>query len=292
MQSQVQPLQTATAPLQHPHQHQHPSHQPQNQQHNMHSQYQSQAADFAAAFAASQQHQFYHQHQIASSAALASLNLNLSNLHQNHHHAPHRLASSFPSLAQTQIPQQQAFDPQAQQTQQAPPMQPASHHHDHHSHHTLNQNQVQQQQQQQAAVELKAQLELQQQQQQEAAVKMLMMLPFEAPTIFERIHKSLFKMPRVVKDQKAKFENDELFRQLSHECAVKFTGDWSRSKEERQMKFIAGCHMGEIDISVIQNGNQFRLMFNPSEACDFDKEVGKVSVCLCVHYRLGAYEYY
>lgn len=114
---------------------------------------------------------------------------------------------------------------------------------------------------------------------------MLMMLPFEAPTIFEGIHKSYFRMPRVVKDQKNKFENDDLFRQLSHECAVKYTGFWSRSKEERQTRFIENCREGHTEISVVPNGNQFTLMFNPNEnpafaneGCDFRKEVGKVSV--------------
>lgn len=113
---------------------------------------------------------------------------------------------------------------------------------------------------------------------------MLMMLPFEAPTIFEGIHKSYFRMPRVVKDQRGKFENDDLFRQLSHESAVKYTGFKDRPLEERQMKFIANCQEGHTEISVVQSGNQFTLMFNPtanpaysSEGCDFDKELGKVS---------------
>lgn len=114
---------------------------------------------------------------------------------------------------------------------------------------------------------------------------MLMMLPFEAPTIFEGIHKSYFRMPRVVKDQRSKFENDDLFRQLSHESAVKYTGFKDRPLEERQMKFIANCQEGHTEVSVVQSGNQFTLMFNPTanpafnnEGCDFDKELGKVSV--------------
>lgn len=113
---------------------------------------------------------------------------------------------------------------------------------------------------------------------------MLMMLPFEAPTIFEAIHKSYFRMPRVVKDQRHKFENDDLFRQLAHETAVKYTGFKDRPMEERQMKFIANCQEGHTEVSVVQSGNQFTLMFNPSanpaynnEGCDFDKDLGKVS---------------
>lgn len=119
------------------------------------------------------------------------------------------------------------------------------------------------------------------------AVKMLMMLPFEAPTIFEGIHKSYFQMPRVVKNQRHKFENEELFRQLSHESTVRYTGFKDRPLEERQMKFLGNCHEGHTEVSVIQSGIQFTLMFNPTanlafsnEGCDFDKEQGKVSVCV------------
>lgn len=110
------------------------------------------------------------------------------------------------------------------------------------------------------------------------------MLPFEAPTIFEGIHKSYFRMPRVVKDQRSRFENDDLFRQLSHESEVKYTGFKDRPVEERQMKFIANCEEGHTEVSVVQSGNQFTLMFNPAanpdynnEGCDFNKELGKVS---------------
>jgi hypothetical protein len=116
---------------------------------------------------------------------------------------------------------------------------------------------------------------------------MLMMLPFEAPTIFEGIHKSYFRMPRVIKDQRSRFENDELFRQLSHESAVKYTGFKDRPLEERQMKFIANCQEGHTEVSVVQSGSQFTLMFNPTinpaynnEGCDFDKELGKVSLAV------------
>lgn len=112
-----------------------------------------------------------------------------------------------------------------------------------------------------------------------------MMLPFEAPTIFEGIHKSYFRMPRVVKDQRSKFENDELFRQLSHESAVKYTGFKDRPLEERQSRFLQHCQEGHTEISVVQSGNQFTLMFNPpispnyaTESCDYKKEHGKVSL--------------
>lgn len=45
------------------------------------------------------------------------------------------------------------------------------------------------------------------------------MLPFE--TLYEQPKpKFIFKMPRVVPDQKHKFETDELFRRLSRESEV------------------------------------------------------------------------
>ncbi|KAH9362236.1 hypothetical protein HPB48_002214 [Haemaphysalis longicornis] len=47
------------------------------------------------------------------------------------------------------------------------------------------------------------------------------MLPFETPSIFDQLPRFVFKMPRVVPDQKAKFESDELFRRLSRECEVR-----------------------------------------------------------------------
>lgn len=47
------------------------------------------------------------------------------------------------------------------------------------------------------------------------------MLPFEAPTIFEQLPRFFFKMPRVVQDQKPKFESDELFRRISRESEVR-----------------------------------------------------------------------
>lgn len=46
-------------------------------------------------------------------------------------------------------------------------------------------------------------------------------LPFDGMGIYEQPRPRLvFKMPRVVPDQKSKFENDELFRRLSRESEV------------------------------------------------------------------------
>lgn len=47
------------------------------------------------------------------------------------------------------------------------------------------------------------------------------MLPFDTIGLYEQPKpRFIFKMPRVVPDQKAKFESDELFRRLSRESEV------------------------------------------------------------------------
>lgn len=48
------------------------------------------------------------------------------------------------------------------------------------------------------------------------------MIPFESIGLYEQPKpRFIFKMPRVVPDQKAKFESDELFRRLSRESEVR-----------------------------------------------------------------------
>ncbi|CAH1388705.1 unnamed protein product [Nezara viridula] len=47
------------------------------------------------------------------------------------------------------------------------------------------------------------------------------MLPFDGIGLYEQPKtRFIFKMPRVVPDQKAKFESDELFRRLSRESEL------------------------------------------------------------------------
>ncbi|XP_071440747.1 protein big brother-like [Hetaerina americana] len=99
----------------------------------------------------------------------------------------------------------------------------------------------------------------------------------------------VFKMPRVVPDQKAKFESDELFRRLSRESEVRFTGYRDRPQEERQVRFQNGCREGHTEIAFVATGTNIQLVFNPGSSyhhhcggaagireCDFDKERGKV----------------
>lgn len=49
-------------------------------------------------------------------------------------------------------------------------------------------------------------------------------LPFDSMGLYEQPKpRFIFKMPRVVPDQKSKFESDELFRRLSRESEVSHT---------------------------------------------------------------------
>ncbi|KAH8020170.1 hypothetical protein HPB51_025331 [Rhipicephalus microplus] len=74
------------------------------------------------------------------------------------------------------------------------------------------------------------------------------MLPFETPSIFDQLPRFVFKMPRVVPDQKAKFESDELFRRLSRECEIRYTGYRDRPLEERQVRFQNACREGHTEV--------------------------------------------
>lgn len=56
------------------------------------------------------------------------------------------------------------------------------------------------------------------------------------------------KMPRVVPDQRSKFENEEFFRKLSRECEIKYTGFRDRPHEERQTRFQNACRDGRSEI--------------------------------------------
>ncbi|XP_066288446.1 core-binding factor subunit beta-like isoform X2 [Branchiostoma lanceolatum] len=90
-------------------------------------------------------------------------------------------------------------------------------------------------------------------------------------------------MPRVVPDQKAKFENDEFFRKLGRECEIKYTGFRDRSHEERVVRFQADLREGHAEIAFVATGTNLALQFSPSadkapskEYVDFEKEPGKV----------------
>ncbi|EFN71957.1 Protein big brother [Camponotus floridanus] len=110
-------------------------------------------------------------------------------------------------------------------------------------------------------------------------------LPFDGMGLYEqpRPPRLVFKMPRVVPDQKTKFESDELFRRLSRESEVRYTGYRDRPQEERQVRFQNGCREGHTEIAFAATGTNLQLVFGNASGnyavdpcdCDFDKEHGK-----------------
>lgn len=74
------------------------------------------------------------------------------------------------------------------------------------------------------------------------------MLPFETPTIFEQLPKYFFSVPKVVSNQKDKFESDELFRRLSRESEIRFVGYKDRPIVERRVRFATGLREATTDI--------------------------------------------
>ncbi|XP_038561828.1 core-binding factor subunit beta isoform X2 [Micropterus salmoides] len=97
-------------------------------------------------------------------------------------------------------------------------------------------------------------------------------------------------MPRVVPDQRSKFENEEFFRKLSRECEIKYTGFRDRPHEERQARFQNACRDGRSEIAFVATGTNLSLQFFPAnlhgdqrqvptrEYVDFERETGKVAV--------------
>uniref|UniRef100_T1IRZ8 Protein big brother n=1 Tax=Strigamia maritima TaxID=126957 RepID=T1IRZ8_STRMM len=115
------------------------------------------------------------------------------------------------------------------------------------------------------------------------------MLPLDALALYGQEKKFLFNMPRVVADQKTKFDTDELFRRLSREGEVRYTGYRDRPLEERQMRFQNGCREGHTELVFLSTGINIQLIFRPcangyntldpeSKEVDFDKEQGKVQI--------------
>uniref|UniRef100_A0A3Q2W8G5 Core-binding factor subunit beta n=1 Tax=Haplochromis burtoni TaxID=8153 RepID=A0A3Q2W8G5_HAPBU len=95
-------------------------------------------------------------------------------------------------------------------------------------------------------------------------------------------------MPRVVPDQRSKFENEEFFRKLSRECEIKYTGFRDRPHEERQARFQNACRDGRSEVAFVATGTNLSLQFFPAnlhgdqrqvptrEYVDFERESGRV----------------
>ncbi|EDW68715.1 uncharacterized protein Dvir_GJ12863 [Drosophila virilis] len=134
----------------------------------------------------------------------------------------------------------------------------------------------------------------------DAAALTGMMPPYETMALYEQPKpRFIFKMPRVVPNQKSKYELDELFRRLSRESEVRYTGYRGRAIDERRMRFVTDCRKGYAELSFVPTGTNLQLYFNANhnpyaqeQECDFDKERGKVHLRssfimngVCVRFR-------
>ncbi|KAL7732052.1 hypothetical protein ACLKA6_015814 [Drosophila palustris] len=134
----------------------------------------------------------------------------------------------------------------------------------------------------------------------DAAALAGMMPPYETMAMYEPPKpRFIFKMPRVVPDQKSKFETDELFRRLSRESEVRYTGYRERAIDERRRIFVTDCRKGYAELSFVASGTNLHLYFNANhnpyaqeQECDFEKERNKVHLRssfilngVCVRFR-------
>ncbi|XP_043261245.1 protein big brother-like [Colletes gigas] len=110
-------------------------------------------------------------------------------------------------------------------------------------------------------------------------------LPFDGMGLYEQPRpRFMFKVPRVVPDQKDKFGSDELFRRLCRESEVRYTGYRDRPVEERRVRFQNGCREGHTEIAFTATGTNLQLVFGNASGnyaveagdCDFEKDCGKV----------------
>ncbi|XP_040564423.1 protein big brother isoform X1 [Lepeophtheirus salmonis] len=95
----------------------------------------------------------------------------------------------------------------------------------------------------------------------------------------------LFKMPRVVPNQKEKFESDDTMKKNSRESEVRYTGFRDRPLHERQAKFHCSLREGHTEIAFIPTGFNLIISFEPNPGyslhqrqCDFEKEPGRVHI--------------
>lgn len=68
------------------------------------------------------------------------------------------------------------------------------------------------------------------------------MIPYDSIGLYEQPKpRFFFKMPRVVPEQKSKFESDELFRRLSRECEVSNFWKEEKNVSQEQHLFLSHC---------------------------------------------------
>lgn len=97
-------------------------------------------------------------------------------------------------------------------------------------------------------------------------------------------------MPRVFPDQQKKFESEEVFKKLSQDSDIKYTGFKDKPHEERKQRFIQDLSEGHSILTFVSTGTNLTLLFcskalsddrtaehRPSrENVDFESELGKV----------------
>lgn len=97
-------------------------------------------------------------------------------------------------------------------------------------------------------------------------------------------------MPRVVQDQKSKYETDELFKKLSQDTEVKYSAYRDRPVDERKRRFVDELREGHSVITFTSTGTNLTLQFCPTglsderspefhptrESVDFDREPNRV----------------
>ena len=80
------------------------------------------------------------------------------------------------------------------------------------------------------------------------------------------VFRLLFKLPRVVQDQREKFESEDLFKKHVREGEVRYTLHRDRPVHERQAKFQAGCRDGHTEIVSKENSciisNSYKKLLN------------------------------
>ncbi|XP_041379771.1 LOW QUALITY PROTEIN: protein brother-like [Gigantopelta aegis] len=100
-------------------------------------------------------------------------------------------------------------------------------------------------------------------------------------------------MPRVFPDQQKKFELDEVFKKLSQESDVKYTGFKDKPHEERKQRFVQDLTEGHSIIVIVSTGTNLTLLFcrnalsedrpmiqdQQKKNVDFELELGKVHLC-------------
>ncbi|CAG0925342.1 unnamed protein product [Notodromas monacha] len=121
-----------------------------------------------------------------------------------------------------------------------------------------------------------------------------MMLPYDCVTgPLDPHHQAkpprhfLLHIPRVIPDQKARFEGDDIFKKLSREAEVRFlmstcsnhrvsnwkmyilvqvryTGYRDRPMEERRARFQNGVRDGHTELAFLGSGINFQLIFTPA----------------------------